>query len=264
MTSPTEAVLTDLAAEQAELDALVTGLEPDEWLLATPAEGWSILDTIAHLAFFDERVTLAARDPDQFRAHLGELLADYDGYMQRGIEQGRSLGPGETLQWWRSERADALDALAALPQGVRLPWYGPDMSVASAATARLMETWAHGQDIWDGLGREREPTERLRHIALLGQKAFANSFIAHGMDVPDETVRVQLVSPTGEHWVFGPADTPHVVHGLATDFCLLTTQRRHRADLGLVATPGLADEWLDVAQAFAGPPGSKRSPAVDL
>ncbi|MDQ1689392.1 MAG: hypothetical protein QOK42_2367, partial [Frankiaceae bacterium] len=231
MTSPTEVVLADLAAEHRELDVLLSGLAPDDWLLATPAEGWSILDTVAHLAFFDERVTLAARDPDQFRSHLGELLVDYDGYMSRGVEHGRSLGAAQTLDWWRAERTSALAALAAVPAGVRLPWYGPDMSVASAATARLMETWAHGQDIWDGLGREREPTDRLRHVALLGQKAFANSFLAHGMEVPEESVRVELVSPTGEAWALGPAETPHVVRGLATDFCLLTTQRRHRADL---------------------------------
>jgi uncharacterized protein (TIGR03084 family) len=263
MTSPTQAVLLDLEAEQADLDAVVAGLDADEWLLATPAAGWSVLDTIAHLAFFDERVKLAAHDPEQFRAHLGEVLADYEAYMRRGVEHGRALGSTETLAWWRAERQSALTALAAVPAGVRLPWYGPDMSVASAATARLMETWAHGQDVWDALGREREPTDRLRHVALLGQKAFANSFIAHGLEVPEEPVRVELVAPSGGLWVFGPEDTPHVVSGLATDFCLLTTQRRHRADLGLVATPGVADEWLEVAQAFAGPPGSKREPAVD-
>jgi uncharacterized protein (TIGR03084 family) len=136
------------------------------------------------------------------------------------------------------------------------------MSVASAATARLMETWAHGQDVADGLGVVREPTARLRHVALLGQKTLANSFLAHGLPLPTEAVRVELTGPDGDLWVIGSEETPHVVSGPALDFCLLTTQRRHRADLALTATPGLADQWLDVAQAFAGPPGSKREPAA--
>ncbi|HNQ99825.1 MAG TPA: hypothetical protein PKN52_07470, partial [Trueperaceae bacterium] len=50
------------------------------------------------------------------------------------------------------------------------------------------------------------------------------------------------------------------VTGPARDFCLLVTHRRHRDDLDLVATGADADRWLDIAQAFAGPPGSGRTP----
>jgi hypothetical protein len=39
------------------------------------------------------------------------------------------------------------------------------------------------------------------------------------------------------------------------------TQRRHRDDLDLVAVGPDADRWLDVAQAFAGPPGEGREPS---
>ena len=220
-----------------------------------------MLDSVGHLAFFDEQVSIAARDPEAFRAGLTEVVADFAGFMERGPVRAREVGGPGALGWWRAARADAVAALSAVTPGARLPWYGPDMSVASAATARLMETWAHGQDIVDGLGQEREPTERLRHVALLGHKTLANSFLAHGLPVPTEAVRVELTAPDGSTWVFGPAETAHVVTGPALDFCLLTTQRRHRADLDLTTTPGLADQWMDVAQAFAGPPGSKRQPA---
>ena len=253
MTSPTTAVLDDLAAEHAGLDALVAPLSPDAWLTPTPAEGWSVLDTIGHLAFFDERVSVAAAEPDRFRAELAEVIADLEGFMNRAAVRARELGPAGTLEWWRAERQGALSALAAVPPGVRIPWYGPDMSVASAATARLMETWAHGQDVVDALGVERAPTARLRHVALLCHKAFANSFLSHGLPVPEDSVRVELTGPDGEVWEYGDPATPHVVRGSALDLCLLATQRRHRADLALEATPGVADQWLDLAQAFAGP-----------
>jgi uncharacterized protein (TIGR03084 family) len=261
MTSATSAVLTDLTAEQDSLDAVLVPLGDSGWGTPTPAEGWTVLDTIGHLAFFDERVAVAASDPERFTAELGEVLSDYEAYLRRGPERAQGLGGAATLGWWRAARSAAADALLAVPAGTRVPWYGPAMSVASAATARLMETWAHGQDVVDGLGLLRRPTSRLRHVALLGQKALANSFIAHGLPVPAEQVRVELVGPDGDAWVFGPDDTGHLVSGPALDFCLLMTQRRHRADLSLVATAGLADEWLDVAQAFAGPPGSKRPPS---
>ncbi len=61
-------------------------------------------------------------------------------------------------------------------------------------------------------------------------------------------------------WTWGPEDAPERVTGPALDFCLLVTQRRHRADLALVAEGETADQWLDIAQAFAGPPGTGRKP----
>jgi hypothetical protein len=55
--------------------------------------------------------------------------------------------------------------------------------------------------------------------------------------------------------------TPPVGARPAYDFCLLVTQRRHRDDPDLVATGPDADRWLDIAQAFAGPPGNGREPS---
>ncbi|WP_369597312.1 maleylpyruvate isomerase family mycothiol-dependent enzyme [Micromonospora sp. NBS 11-29] len=143
-----------------------------------------------------------------------------------------------------------------------MPWYGTSMSPASMATARLMETWAHGEDVAEALDVRRTPTGRLRHVAHLGFRTLGHGFAAHGRAVPTAPVRVELTAPTGgDVWGFGPAEAADRVTGPALDFCLLVTQRRHRSDLALVAAGPVADEWLDVAQAFAGPPGGKREPA---
>ncbi|MEV1145439.1 maleylpyruvate isomerase family mycothiol-dependent enzyme, partial [Micromonospora sp. NPDC049799] len=151
-------------------------------------------------------------------------------------------------------------ALAAAPPGEKIPWYGTRMSPASMVTARIMETWAHGEDVADALGVVRPATVRLRHVAHLGFRTLGHGFAAHGRPVPTAPVRVELSTPDGATWAYGPADATDRVAGPVRDFCLLVTQRRHRADLALVATGPVADAWLDVAQAFAGPPGAGREP----
>jgi uncharacterized protein (TIGR03084 family) len=143
---------------------------------------------------------------------------------------------------------------------VRIPWYGPPMSAASFATARLMETWAHGQDVADALGVERAPTDRLRHVAFLGVRALPNSYRVRDLTVPDAPVRVELVAPSGGMWVWGDEGAADVVLGPALDFCLVVTQRRHVDDTALVASGPVATEWLRLAQAFAGPAGPGRPP----
>jgi uncharacterized protein (TIGR03084 family) len=146
----------------------------------------------------------------------------------------------------------------------RLPWYGPDMSALSSATARLMETWAHGQDVADALGRRREPTDRLRHIAHLGVQAAGFSFVLNGRPVPTTLVRVELVAPSGARWEWGPPDTADRVTGTALDFCLTVTQRRHVSDTALTVTGPVATEWISIAQTFAGAPGTGRAPGAVL
>jgi uncharacterized protein (TIGR03084 family) len=136
------------------------------------------------------------------------------------------------------------------------------MSVASLATARLMETWAHGQDVVDALAISRVPTDRLRHVAHLGVRTRDFAFTINDRTPPAEPFRVELASPSGDVWTWGPAGAAGRVTGPALDFCLRVTQRRHRDDLALVAVGAEADTWLDIAQAFAGPPGPGRPPGA--
>jgi uncharacterized protein (TIGR03084 family) len=222
-----------------------------------------VADQIVHLAFFDEQATIAATEPDRFRAERDEMASDPRGFADKVNSRHQEFAGPRALDWFERARTAMVTAMTGLDPSIRVPWYGPDMSVASSMTARIMETWAHGQDVFDGLGIDRPPSPALRHVAHIGARAFANSFVAHGEPVPDTPVRVELTAPDGQDtWTWGPdeAGGHDKVAGPALDFCLVVTQRRHLADTDLVVTGPVATAWMDVAQAFAGPPGAKRQP----
>jgi uncharacterized protein (TIGR03084 family) len=255
-------ICTDLANEQQELDTIVAGLDETAWDTMTPAEGWTIKDQIRHLAYIDDRSRVAATDPAAFKQYLQKWVQDLNGYLKHLENTGKDLPAAETLEWWRRERLALLEALAPMDPKTRIPWYGPDMSVMSSATARLMETWAHGQDIVDALGITRQPTDRLRHVAHLGVRTFGWSYANRQMDVPDTPVRVELEGPSGDLWTWGPQEAKNSVKGSAEDFCLAVVQRRHIADTNLITKGETAKQWMSIAQAFAGPSGQGRKPGM--
>ncbi|CAL9478769.1 TIGR03084 family metal-binding protein [Streptomyces sp. enrichment culture] len=259
MADPTP-VFDDLRAESDELDRLVAELEPERWRLPTPSPRWSIAHQIAHLAWTDRSALLAVTDAGAFRELVEQALKTPESFVDDGADEGALLPPGELLARWREGRRALDRALRAAPAGARFPWYGPPMSAASMATGRLMETWAHGQDVADALGVTRPATDRLRHVARIGVRARDFAFGAHGLTPPAEEFRVELVGPGGDLWGYGPEDAAQRVTGPALDFCLLVTRRAHRADLAVRAEGPDADRWLDIAQAFAGPPGAGRTP----
>jgi uncharacterized protein (TIGR03084 family) len=251
-------ILIDLNDESAELDRLVAGLPKDDWRRDTPAPGWTIAHQIAHLAWTDRMATLAATDPAAFGAALAVAAEDPDGFVTAAANDGLAE-PAELLERWRGGRADLAAALTATPPGAKLPWFGVAMSPVSMATGRLMETWAHGEDIAETIGLMRLPTRRLRHVAFLGVRTMGHGFAAHGRPVPEVPVYVELTGPDHATWAYGPPDAENRLVGPAIDFCLLVTQRSHPEDLDLHATGPVAREWLEVAQAFAGPPGVGRA-----
>jgi uncharacterized protein (TIGR03084 family) len=259
------ALVADLRDEGAEIDALVSGLSDEGWATATPAAGWTVAHQVAHLAWTDQRALLAVDDPAAFQAELAEVAAttsldQMDKIVDAAAAEGARVPPAELLADWRSGRDTLAAALLRVPDGTKLPWYGPPMSAASMATARMMETWAHGRDIADALGARREPTARIRHVAHIGVRTRDFAYLVRQLTPPAEPFRVELTGPDGEVWTWGPADAAQRVTGPALDFCLLATQRVHRADTALTATGADADAWLDIAQAFAGPPGDGRAP----
>ncbi len=253
-------LVDDLAAESRDLERILTGLPLAAWDTPTPSAGWLVRDQVSHLAYFDETATLSATDAERFRRESATLLAVGAEFADHVAANHRSRLPGQLLDWMRRARQTYLDTFRALDPSTSLPWYGPPMSAASSVTARLMETWAHGQDIADAVSATREPTGRLRHIAHLGVATRGWSFRVHGLPLPDAQVRVELAGPNGEIWTWGPPEAADRVSGSALDFCLLVTQRRHRSDTALRATGPVADAWLGLAQAFAGPPGPGRGP----
>jgi len=257
-----EQICADLAAEHEALDAVVADLDEPAWCTPTAAQGWTVHDTVFHVAFFDDMARLAVVDPEGFERRRDGLLAgDVDSAALAAAMSGAEL-----LAWWRGVRTGLLGALAPLEPKARITWFGPPMSALSFATARLMETWSHGQDVAAALGRTIAPTERLRHIAHLGVVTRGWSYVNRGLAARTDPVRVELQAPTGELWTWGPDDAPDTVMGTALDFCLVVTQRRPVEAVGLVVVGPAATEWMAIAQAFAGPPtitDRHRSPGGD-
>ena len=200
MVDPT-ALLADLTDESDQLDALVAALPTEAWTRPTPAPGWTVAHQIAHLAWTDHVARLAATDPAAFYASVTSA-ADPGRLVEDGV--GEFLAPPAVLlDRWRSGRAALTAALTAVPAGGKLPWYGTRMSAPSMVTARIMETWAHGEDVAEALGVTRTPTARLRHVAHLGFRTLGHGFAAHGRPVPTTPVRVALAAPDGSRWASG-------------------------------------------------------------
>ena len=249
-------VRSDLIDEQEALDRIISGISLSDWDLDTASPGWSVADQIAHLAYFDNAAALAIASPDEFQESVQRLLEMYS----RGedaedaiLSPYRAMRPSELLEAWRDGRRNLAEKSYNLSADNRVVWYGPSMGSKSFLTARLMEVWAHGQDILDAIGLKREETDRLHHIAQLGFITRSWSFINRGQESIDTPVKVILKSPSGETWEFGPQGADESVSGSALDFCLVVTQRRNLKDTSLEVFGSAAVEWMKIAQAFAGP-----------
>jgi uncharacterized protein (TIGR03084 family) len=248
-----EKICIDLKAEHDDLGNVLSGLDEKQWQIITPFFDWTIKDQIRHLAYFDDRAALAAVDPEGFSRHIKEEIGSPEGLADHIEKVVGDRSVAELSDWWKKKRSEMLNAFRDLNPKDRLPWYGPPMSALSFATARLMETWAHGQDVFDGLGQERIFTDRLRNIAHLGVTTFAWSYINRGLEAPQKQVRVELTAPSGDVWTWGLEDAGDKVTGPAEDFCLVVAPRRHMGDTRLEVIGDVARDWMEKAQCFAGP-----------
>ncbi|MET9629711.1 maleylpyruvate isomerase family mycothiol-dependent enzyme [Lentzea sp. NPDC006480] len=235
-------IVDALVAEGEELDALVSAR--DDWTRATPATGWTIAHQIAHLAAADADVVTAIRTPDAF----DPVPTDSDVVAAAGAAKPRAA----LLEEWRAGRAEVASALYDIEPDRAFPWIGAEVTAQLMAPLRLMETWAHGQDIYDALGTKHPPTARLQLVAYLGVAGLGLSFHAAGLPFPEEQISVELTGPEGELWSWGPDpyETDQRIQGSAEDFCLLVTRRRRRAETRLTAVGEDADTWLGVARVF--------------
>src|SRR5262249_1725040 len=197
-----------------------------------------------------------------FRADAAARRRDGDraGDEQRYLARGRAMAPAALLAWWREAGAKLVAAARTADAKTRLPWYGPDMSAGSFVTARLMEVWSHGLDVVDVVGIPRPDTDRLRHVAFIGVRTRPFSYVNRGLPADDRPVRVELALPSGATWTHGEPAAADRITGPARDFCRVVTQRRHLADTDLRVAGRPAEDWMRLAQAFAGPPGQGRRP----
>lgn len=258
-------ICADLIEEYEALDVQVASLADEEWDLHTPFFDWTLFDQILHLAFFDHEALLTLESPGLFRKRAEKILAhvrsgqDWPRWTRAmaGIETSDRL-----LPFWRDIRARLAGKLIKMEPKARLPWYGPDMSARSLASSRLMETWAHGQDIYDALKRKRRNQARLFHVAHLGVTTFKWSYRIRGLEPPAHPPRVLLAGPDKESWEWKEPGSQGEVKGRAEDFCLVVTQRRNLADTELQWQGDKAREWLSMAQAFAGIPQNPPQPGI--
>jgi uncharacterized protein (TIGR03084 family) len=250
--------VAELRAESDELDALVAPLAARRWAEPTPSPGWTIAHQIGHLLWTDRAALTAVTHEAGFAEMLAAAAQDPDGFVDAGAEELAAVPPAELLNDWRVTRGRLHEALLGVAEGRKLPWFGPPMSATSMATARLMETWAHGLDVADALGVKRPPTDRLRAIAHIGVRTRDYAFVVNNLTPPTEPFLVELRGPGGDTWSWGPPVAAQRVTGSAEDFCFLVTQRRSLTALDVTASGTDAQRWLEIAQAFAGPPGPGR------
>ncbi|MBN1376112.1 MAG: TIGR03084 family protein [Dehalococcoidia bacterium] len=250
-------IVSDLRAEQESLDAFLSTLKDDQWDLPTPSLPWTIKDSVSHIAYIDNvAVATCKGDNSYFELALKVGLT----FNEVGVEKGRSMKPGEVLIWWRKTRELMYDALLNTEPKARLPWFSLPMGARAFATARIMETWAHGMDCYDAMGVKPVFTDRLKHTAYLACQARPFAYQVHGLPIPEVPIRVEITLPSGILWTNGPEGADNYIKGDAAEFCLVAAQRRNLKDTKLKIHGNEAQRFMEVAQTYAGPAGTGRKP----
>ncbi|ABW12557.1 conserved hypothetical protein [Parafrankia sp. EAN1pec] len=253
-------LLADVAIESDRLRTTVASLDTSGWRTPTLAEGWDVATQIAHLAWTDEAAVAAARATNGDATGWETLVSRARENPARLADDealaGAQVRPEDLLTRWDTARFALAEALRSAAG--RIPWFGPSMSPASMATARFMETWAHGLDVTDALGIEPEITDRIRNVCHLGVRTRDFAYTARGLKSSTEEIRIELLAPSGVTWTYGSEGAAQRVSGPAYHFAQLVTQRIHRDDTELIVVGEDAEQWLEIAQAFAGPPGGGR------
>lgn len=248
-------VLEDLEFEHQSLSQVIENLDDDSWLRDTPSPTWQVRHQISHLEFFDRRAVLALTDPESFAEDRRQIMAAAPRDLS--VSLAESASPEELLAAWMEHSRRLQVVGRQVDPGTRVPWYGPSMSVKSFLTARLMECWAHGEDVVAAVDRDRPPTSRLRHVAHIGVATRAFALSINGLPADESRIDIILTAPDGAtwEWTSGASEgRTQSISGTALDFCRVVTQRLRVEDSALEIRGVAARTWMDVAQAFAGPP----------
>ncbi|PDH67556.1 MAG: TIGR03084 family protein [Acidimicrobiales bacterium MED-G01] len=247
-------ICDDIAAETEALSVVVGDLTEDQWRAPTVAEGWDTHETILHLAAADWACHLAVTNSEAFvatRAQLSDAKISLSNLV--GAEVLAMQGH-ELWEWFLNFRAEMINALRKTDPKARITWLGPDIGARSLATSRLLETWTHSLDLADSFGLQYPRTDRLRHIAHIGVVTREFSYVNRGLAPPSQPVRVELTSPSGERWDWGPDGATNTVTASAYEFCKVITRRTPLVDSTVETQGSLATEWMEIAQPWIEPP----------
>ncbi|MAE96310.1 MAG: TIGR03084 family protein [Deltaproteobacteria bacterium] len=258
-------VSVDFREEVDELHGFVQTLKPEDWERETGFMQWTPWDVIAHLHYFDLVSMTALEGEEAFSSERNALIqAIGAGRTNKELARERfgDLDAAGLLGQWRSTAHSLAEALGSSDPKRRLPWFGPDMGVQMFMTARYMETWAHGQEIYDLVGASRSHTDRIKNIATIGMKTFGWTFVNRKMEVPGPPPYVVLSAPSGETWEWNEPSESESIRGTAVDFCQVVTQGRNIADTTLQVTGPIATQWMSIAQCFAGGPVDPPAPGT--
>lgn len=247
----------DLLTETKSLASILADLGDDQFETVTAFKGWTINQVLRHLHVWNRAAYQSYAEPDRFDAYMGQVMGiTRAGRSMREVELEHSEGLGghALVKAWTDYSTRMTAAFLIADPAQRVKWAGPDMSVRSSVSARLMETWAHGQEIYDVLGVVRQNADHIRNIVVLGVNTYGWTFRNRKLDVPQPMPCVRLIAPSGAEWVFNEGSTESSVSGTAEEFCQVVTQVRNLGDTRLQVVGGNAQAWMEIAQCFAGPP----------
>jgi len=254
----------DFLAESQALYELVAPLRELQLAQPTAFKGWTLNDVIGHLHMWNWAADLSLRDGEEFKRWFLGVQKHVSTGSLRAIEHewldglsGRGL-----LEAWQSGFVRTATSFATADPSLRVKWAGPDMSARSSITARLMETWAHGQEVYDCLGVVRVNTDRIHNIVILGINTYGWTFKVRGLEAPEPEPYLKLQAPSAALWTFGEPNDTEQITGLAEEFCQVVTQVRNIADTDLKVVGDNASLWVANAQCFAGPPEQPPAPGT--
>jgi uncharacterized protein (TIGR03084 family) len=239
-------ILSDLVAEQQFLDQSLQRIPIKIWDMVTPSKPWTVRDTIAHLADYEELAADTIAGGDKLKRW--QTAPDLAPLKNEAIKKGRGMRPQDVIEWWRGGRAKVVEPLSHMDAADRIEWIEGDMSARTFATFRLMETWMHGLDIYATLGLEVEDTARIRHVCWLCWKTLTHAFKHAGEDY--EPIRVEVIGPAYAKWVFGPEDTDQLIKGSASDWARIAVRRVKPQKTNLKVSGDYAEKAMQVARAY--------------
>ena len=252
----------DFRAESEALFALLDGADATRFDEPTLFKDWTINAVLQHLHFWNEMAGLQLTDEAELTRRLDRVMRHEGG--MRGFERAHfnELGGRALLESWRDGFNRTADVYANAEPKARLKWAGPEMSARSSITARLMETWAHGQEVYDHLGVERKNEDRIQNIVVLGVNTFGWTYRTRRETPPGPMPYLLLIAPSGAIWTYGEESETERISGLAEHFCQVVTQTRNVADTDLIVTGAAAQDWMSKAQCFAGAPETPPAPGA--